>query len=59
MTALKFALGAVACALVPAAVLGALAGFVFDRIQARRDWQQQWDNLANEAASWLQAQETG
>ena len=53
MTVLKFALGTMACALLPAAILGAAIGYVVDRVDRRRDWQAEWDNLANEAAMWL------
>jgi hypothetical protein len=52
VTAAKFALGAMACALLPAALIGAVCGVVYDRVERRRDWQQQWDDLAGEHASW-------
>lgn len=53
MTALRFALGAAACVLLPAVLAGAVAGLLYDRCERRRDWQRQWNDLVDEASSWL------
>ena len=53
MNALKFGAYVAAMVVFPAVLCGAVTFAVLDRVARHRDWQQQWDNLADEAASWL------
>lgn len=50
-----FAFEVVALVVAPAVICGAVVFAALDRAFGRRDWQLQWDNLADEARSWLES----
>ena len=49
------ALEVVACVVAPALICGTVVFAALDRVARRRDWQRQWNNLADEARSWLES----
>lgn len=53
MTALRFALGVTACILLPAAIAGAVAGLLYDRLIANHDHYA--GDIADEVQSWLES----
>lgn len=55
MNALKFGLYVGAMVVFPAVFCGAVTFAILDHLARRRDWQKQWDNLVNEAETWLGA----